>query len=203
MAKKVVDFDANGKPPISFSLNVIATDLPMADKKNFKMKIEMDFAPKIPDGQKKEAPNFNGTVVHEILNFISDSLIKKVIEFIYYDRTNDDLVKESNKKLTRRKLSKKQLEDQKMQLPPSFKPAMDIYEERLEKKKKLRPGSLSYANYKEDVIEGYVEKYFNNKNRKIWDKERNVSRVAYTILSVPTMSVESRTPVNGDKKLPR
>jgi len=197
------DFYVGDKPPISFTLNVIATDLPMEDKNNFKMKIEMDFAPKIPDGQKKEAPNFNGTAVHEILNFVSNKLIKKVIEFVYYDRTNDDLVKENNKKLTRKKLSKKKLEEQKMQLPTSFKPAMGIYEERLDKKKKLRSASLAYANYKEDIIEGYVEKYFNNKNRKIWDKERNVSRVSYTILSAPTMSVESRTPVNGDKKLPR
>lgn len=196
------DFSINGKPPISFSLNVVATDLPMDDKK-FKMKIEMDFAPKILDGQKKEAPNFNGTVVHAILNFISNKLIKKVIEFIYYDRTNDDLVKETNKKFSRKKISKRILEEQKMQLPTNFNSAMDIYEERLERKKKLRSGSLSYANYKEDIIEGYIEKYFNNRNRKIWDKERNVSRVSYTILSNPTMSVESRRPVNGDKKLPR
>jgi len=200
MAKE--DFYVGDKPPISFTLNVIATDLPMEDK-NFKIKIEMDFVPKIIDKQKKEAPNFNGTLVHSILNFISNKLIKKVIEFIYYDRTNDDLVRENNKKLSRKKLPKKRLEDERMQLPYNFKTAMDIYGERLDKKKKLNSRSLSYANYKEDIIEGYVEKYFSNGNRKIWDKERNVSRVAYTILSAPTMSVESRTPVNGDKKLPR
>lgn len=201
MAK--VDFNVGEKPPVSFSIHVIATELPVNDK-NFKIKVEMDFDPKIPDGEKKQAPNFNATVVHEILNFISDKLLKKVIEFVYYDRTNDELVKETNKKLARRKLSQKQLEAQKMQLPYSFKPAMDIYEARLDKKKKQKSKtSLAYANLKEDVIQGYVEKYFNNKNRKIWDKERNVSRVIYTILSDPTMSVQSRTPVNGDKKLPR
>lgn len=200
MAK--VDFYVGEKPPISFSLHVIATDLPMDDK-NFKIKVEMDFDPKIPDSEKKQAPNFNGTVVHEILNFISNKLIKKVIEFIYYDRTNDELVRETNKKLARKKLSLKQLEAQKMQLPYSFKPAMDIYEERLDKKKKQKSNSLAYANLKEDVIQGYVDTFFKNKNRKIWDKERNVSRVIYTILSNPTMSIQSRTPVNGDKKLPR
>jgi len=197
------DFYVGDKPPISFSLNVIATDLPRDDKK-FKMKIVMDFTPKFLPGQKKETPNFNGTRVHEILNFISNKLIKKVIEFIYYDRTNDDLRKETNKKLARQKLPKKKLEAQKMALPSSFNQAMAIYDERLAKKmKQKRSESLAYANHKEPLIEGYVEKYFAKKDRQIWEKERNVSRISYSVLSNPNMTIESRTAVNGDKKLPK
>ena len=197
------DFVANDKPPITFSLNVIATDLPF-DHKDFKIKITMDFVPKFLDRQRRETPNFNGSRVRDILNFISNKLIKKVIEFIYFDRTNDELVKEANKKLSKQKLSPKQYEALRLQLPKTYRPAMEIYNERLVKKMKQKnPRSLAYANHKEDLIEGYVEKYFSAKDRKIWEKEKNVSRVSYTVLSNPTMSVESRTAVNGDKKLPK
>lgn len=181
------------KAPISFSLNVIATDLP-TDHEDFKAKIVFDFAPKF--GTEPDTPNFNANRVHDLLVFISDRLLKKVVESVYYDRGNKDFCKAS-------------------ELPDGYDEAMKIYNQRLRLKRKARKGDSSYLDYRElapkssrkvkssqkpATIEDIVGTFFKKAGRPVWDEETNVTRVTFEQLSPPTLTVESKTVVNGDKR---
>jgi hypothetical protein len=192
------DFYAGKKPPVHFNLNVIATDLPMDDPR-FKIKIELNLVPEFTPEQKPDTSNFNGNRVSEFLNFISEKVIKKVIEFIYYDRSNLESVK--NGTCTERDLA------------DNFYEAIKIYDERLRiKSARKNPKDNSYADYREArrspsekgfFIQDIVSNYFYKKGRKVEIKEKDVTRITYTVLSDPVLSIESRTPINGDKQLPR
>ena len=181
------------KPPISFSLNVIATDLPIDDPK-WKAKIVFDCAPK--PGTESDAPNFNANKVQDLLVFVSNRLLKKVVESVYYDRDNEDVCKPD-------------------ELPDGYYEAMKIYDARLRLKRKARKGDSSYLDYREETprsrkktnsnqslasINDIVEKFLTRNKRPVWDEETNVTRVTFEQLSPPSLTVETRTVVNGDKK---
>ncbi len=182
---------------INFNLNVIATDLPMSDP-NFKIKLVLDFVPEFTPNTQPEKSNFNGNRVNEILNFIGNKVIKKVIEYIYFDRSNNTESTDSCKE---------------NRLPEGFHQALEIYDQRL----KIKAGredenDMSYADYREvrknrneegNFIEEIVNNYFNKEGRTVELKEKNVTRITYEYLSPPTLTVESKTAINGDKKLPR
>jgi hypothetical protein len=178
------------KPPISFSLNVIATDLPI-DHPKWKAKIVFD-ASKF--GTEADTPNFNVNKVQELLTFVSNRLLIKVVESVYYDRGNEDFCKPD-------------------ELPDGYHEAIKIYNARLRKKKKARKGDSSYLDYREEspkprkkansnpvFIDDIVGQFLARKNRPVWDEETNVTRVTFEQMSPPTLTVETRTAVNGDKK---
>jgi hypothetical protein len=95
---------------------------------------------------------------------------------------------------------------------------MKIYNERLKRKRKARKGDSSYLDYREesnktrrsgkngkasqklDSIEDIIGSFFANKKRQVWDEETNVTKVTFEQLSPPTLTVESKTVVNGDKR---
>ena len=181
------------KPPISFSLNVIATDLPIDDPK-WKAKIVFDCAPK--PGTESDAPNFNANKVQDLLVFVSNRLLKKVVESVYYDRDNEDVCKPD-------------------ELPDGYHEAIKIYNARLRLKKKARKGDSSYLDYREEspkpskktnsnpnpvFIDDIVGQFLARNKRPVWDEETNVTRVTFEQLSPPSLTVETRTVVNGDKK---
>lgn len=187
------DFKVGNKQPISFTLNVIATDLPIDDPK-FQAKIVFDSVPAFVAEAERHATQFNANRVYELLNFVSDRLVKKVIESVYYDRGN--------------KLTCKARE-----LPARYDDAMKIYNERLRLKKKARKGNSAYLDHKEhksqvnkkngspqNCIEDIVDEFFKTKKRPVWEDEKNVTRVIWEQLSPPSLTVETRTVVNGDKK---
>lgn len=187
------DFKVGNKQPICFSLNVIATDLPI-DHKDFQAKIVFDSIPAFVAEAERHSTQFNANRVHELLNFVSDRLIKKVIESVYYDRGNKDTCKPK-------------------ELPPRYDAAMKIYNERLREKKKARKGDSSYLDIKEhrskawkkngtpqNCIEDIVDEFFKTSKRPVWEEEKNVTRVIWEQLSPPSLTVETRTVVNGDKK---
>lgn len=186
------------KPPLNFTLNVIATDLPMEDP-DFKIKVQLDFVPEFTPTRQREISNFNGNRINEILNFVANKVITKVIEFIYYDRSNLDGVKNGS--------------CEESDLADNFHDALAIYNERLKiKAKREDEDDLSYSKYREErgdqkdegfYIQEIVNNFFHKSGRKITLKEENVTRITYTVLSEPTLSCETKTPINGDKNLPR
>lgn len=180
------EFSVDGRPPINFTLKVIATDLPVKDP-NFKAKIVFDFVPTFTPELKADTPNFHANKVYRLMNFITQRVIKKVIEWVYFDRGIVDNVKE---------------------LPEGYESAIRIYDERLAIKAKLPPGDLSYLDHREerettpkgDCIEDIVSKFFNNEDRPVWAKESNVTRITFEELSPSTITVDTRTAINGDKR---
>jgi hypothetical protein len=183
---------------IQFNLNVVATDLPMSDP-NFKIKLVLDFVPEFTSRTlMPQQSNFNGNRVHEILNFVADKVTKKVIEYVYFDRSNkigaDDSCKDNR-------------------LADGFDKALEIYNKRLEIKAcRESLDDTSYADYREqredENDEGYfiqeiVDNFFFKEGRMIDAKEMNVTRITYEHLSPPTLTLESKTAINGDKKLPK
>ena len=73
---------------INFTLNVSANDLDPEDE-NFKVKVVLDFVPAFSNGANSGLSTFHANKVHRLLTFISDRVIKKVIEQVYYDRDNE------------------------------------------------------------------------------------------------------------------
>ncbi|HMG89406.1 MAG TPA: hypothetical protein VK589_05085 [Chryseolinea sp.] len=184
------EFYTGAKPPINFTLKVIATDLPLSDPA-FKMKIVFDFVPTFSQDARSDAPNFHGNKVYRIMNFITQRVIKKVIEWIYYDRGN-----EANARAN------------ELKLPHNYPNAIAIYDERQKIKASCEQGDLSYLDHREerattkegDCIEDIVGEFFNRPDRPIWEKEKSVTRVTYEQLSPPAISVDTRTAINGDKR---
>jgi len=184
------EFSVDGRPPINFTLKVIATDLPVKDR-NFKAKIVFDFVPAFTPELRADTPYFHGNKIYNLLRFISDRVIKKVIEFVYYDRANEAFCKENG-----------------IEIPLGYRNAIAIYNKRQEIKAKCEPGDLSYLDHREEEaeyndrnsIETLINTLFDSADRPVWDKEANVTRVTFEELSPSTLSVESRTVVNGDKR---
>ena len=184
------EFSVDGRPPINFTLKVIATDLPVKDR-NFKAKIVFDFVASFTPELKADTPYFHGNKIYNLLRFISDRVIKKVIEFVYYDRANGAYCKANE-----------------LKLPLGYERAIAIYNKRQEIKADSEPGDLSYLDHREEEaeyndgnsIETLINTLFESMERPVWDKEANVTRVTYEELSPSTLSVETRTVVNGDKR---
>jgi hypothetical protein len=170
---------------INFTLNVSANDLDPEDP-NFKIKAVLDFVPPFNNGANSGVSTFHANKVHRLLTFISERVIKKVIEQVYYDRENEKYVPEG-------------------ELPANFKKAKGIYDQRRAKKK--GNGDYSHLDYLErmyngdtNCIECIVNEFFDNPKRPVWDEETNVTRVIFEQQSPPSLTVESRTIVNGDKR---
>jgi hypothetical protein len=175
-----------GEKPINFSLRVIATDLPVNDP-NFKIKIAMDFVPDFISDTVRTNPNFNGKRVMEIMNFIGDDVIKKVIEFVYYDRLNEYTAKNQG---------------------DNFTDVIDIYKERqgqlakLGKSAKSEEKKAAILNHREEDIRSIVSKFLMKKNRKPTEKESNVANIRFEQFSAGVLTVALQTVVNGEKRPP-
>ncbi|HEX6892144.1 MAG TPA: hypothetical protein VF141_15660, partial [Chryseolinea sp.] len=95
-----------------------------------------------------------------------------------------------------------------LKLPLGYERAIAIYNKRQEIKADSEPGDLSYLDHREEEaeyndgnsIETLINTLFESMERPVWDKEANVTRVTYEELSPSTLSVETRTVVNGDKR---
>ena len=181
----------NSETLINFTLNVSANDLDPEDK-NFKVKAVLDFVPAFSNGSNSGLSTFNANTVHRLLTFISERVIKKVVEQVYFDRENEKYVPEPK-------------------LPANFKKAKGIYDKRREEKEKnIKKGNDDYSyldlyerkpdNGDTNCIECIVDDFFNDAKRPVWDDEKNVTRIIFEQQSPPTLTVESRTIVNGDKR---
>jgi hypothetical protein len=174
-----------GEKPINFSLRVIATDLPVNDP-DFKIKVAMDFVPDFIADTERTNPNFNGKRVMEIMEFISDDVIRKVIEFIYYDRMN--------------KYSPQDKGD-------DFIKVLDIYDERKSRLEKMGKSVSdkkkdSILRYGEKEIESIVSKFIKKEKRTPTKKENNVVNIRFEQFSPGTLTVSLQTVVNGEKRPP-
>jgi hypothetical protein len=186
--------------PINFTINVSANEVD-PEKDEFKCKVVIDFAP--PFGGGNGSLPFNANTIHGILDFISDRVLKKVVEAVYYDR----------EVATYDKKEKTYNAAKDLVLPDNYGQAMAIYDERSSKKngkdnshldikerKSKKQDSYRGKDDDEDCIECIVNKFFNNKDRQIWSKEKNVTRITFEQMSPPSLTVETKTTVNGDKR---
>ncbi|SHG95849.1 hypothetical protein SAMN04488109_2636 [Chryseolinea serpens] len=204
--KSVEDFYANKKdphptPPIAFTMQVIATDV-APDHPDFKIKILLDFVPEFTTERNRDNPNFSGRGVRSILNFVSNKVLPKVLEFVYYDVGHGAMLKSYHN-------ANAEKPDRE---PPGYEKVMEVYEKRREKKEKLSKAQKKSKNPDVDIDipdpegESLIEKHLETlmkKDTPYWSRESTVSRVTYTRLSAARMTVEQRTAVNGDKKLPK
>ena len=188
--------------PINFSINVSANEVD-PEKNEFKCKVVIDFAPPFGAGNGSGTSAFNANTIYGILTFISDRVLKKVVEAVYYDRD----VATYDKKV------KTYTPAKDLVLPDNYGQAMAIYDERNGKKNGKDDTHLDIKERKskkqdryrdkdddEDCIECIVNKFFNTDGRQVWSKENNVTRITFEQMSPPSLTVETRTVVNGDKK---
>jgi hypothetical protein len=168
---------------ISFSLNVIATNLPL-EHKDFKIKLEMQFGkPFSPEFTNVAQPNFNAKRVRSILHFISDKVIRKVIEYIYFKR---DYVYEGKPyKLNNDETVNK------------------IYAERSKYRKTKALETKPNLKEEEELIARIVEKFLENDKREIPIQEKNIEAIYFEQLSPAALAVSARDIVNGDMPPPR
>jgi len=125
------------------------------------------------------------------------------LEFVYYDVNNAAIAKSYHYANAKKPDG----------LPPGYDDVMEVYE----KRRKMKEAKLSemQKNAKpldvdidipdpegESLIEKHLEVLM-KKDAPLWTRESAVSRVTYTRLSSPRLTVEQRTAVNGDKKLPK
>ncbi len=182
---------------INFTLTVSANDVD-PEKDNAKIKVVLDFVPALNNGANSGLSTFHANKVHRLLNFISDRVIKKVIEQVYYDRDNERY--------------------EPSELPANFQSAISIYNKRRdEKEKKEKENEKNKTKSSDDYshldlyerkpdngdtncIECIVNDFFNDPERPVWDEETNVTRIIFEQKSPPSLTVESRTIVNGDKR---
>jgi hypothetical protein len=186
--------------PINFSINVCANEVD-PDKNQFKCKVVIDFAPPFAGGN-GSGWEFDANKIHRILTFISDRVIKKVVEGVYYDR--DVATYDAGKD--------KYLPAKGLILPDNYGQAMAIYDERRSKKngrndtkhldikERRAKRRLKDDADDEDCIECIVNKFFKMDKRPVWNKEKSVTRITFEQMSPPSLTVETRTAVNGDKK---
>jgi hypothetical protein len=179
-------------PPISFTMQVIATDVP-PDHPDYKIKILLDFAPEFTTERNRDSPNFSGNRVRNILNFVANKIIPKVLEFVYYDVNNG--AKETSYQYVKGKKPD-------VPPPPGYDDVMKIYQNRRNAPKPSKAGKGSKPiDDQESVIEEHLEGLM-SRATPLWHRESTVSRVTYSSLSAPKMTVAQATAVNGDKKLP-
>ena len=164
---------------INFTLRVSAISSPQADPKNYKLKVSMDLDPEIYTSFENYTPNFDAKQVREILDFISEDVIRKVIEHIYFDRES---------KFRESPLA---LKDPGVQR--ALKETLEIYDARRKSKSKDYPG--------EEKIIAIVDNFINQRNPKlITEEERNVTQVRYERFSASKTYYSVQERVNGDKR---
>lgn len=169
---------------ISFTLKVVATDLPLEDE-NFKMKLIMDFGPEFSSDFRKRntGPNFNAKRVRSLLRFVSDDVIRKIIEFVYYKNTyfiDDNPTKLIDNDTINR-----------------------IYKERSKYRAEGHDlGSKPGLDKEEEIISKIVNELIDDEGRDIPVQEKNIASVRYDELSVGKMWANVQTIVNGDMPPP-
>ena len=169
---------------INFTLKVTATNLPVDDD-NFKIKLSMDFGSEFtPDLVARDiSPNFNARKVRNILKFISQDVIRKVIEFIYF---KEEYVE--NGKPT------KVMRD----------PEIDrIYLERSKYRTKQPLPSKPGLKDEEKRIAKVVDALIENDKRTIHINEKSIANIRFEHLSPGVLSVNVQKIVNGDMPPPR
>jgi hypothetical protein len=173
---------------INFTLNVVANDIDPYSE-DCKIKVVIDFAPPFNGENNSGGSIFHANKVQRLLTFISDRVLKKVVESVYYDRDNATYAPAYG-----------------LKLPVNYKNAIDIYDERRTKKK--GNGDTSHLDIRErkskdddtNCIECIVDDFLKDPERPVWSKEVNVTRITFEQQSPPSLTVETRTVVNGDKK---
>ena len=168
---------------INFTLKVAATNLPLHDD-NFKIKLSLDLIPDFNEKLESIKPNFNANIVRDILKYVADDAILKVIEHLYFD-CDIKYGKNGYK-------------------PESYERVKAIYEERKvikeEEKKQGNPDSTKHLDHKEEEVIKMVREYFLNERRRRDPREENVTRIRFERLSPGTLGYDYSTIVNGDKK---
>jgi len=185
MAKKeMIESKRKTADQINFTLKVTATNLPVQDD-NFKIKLSMDFGSEfIPDLMARDiSPNFNARKVRNILNFISQDVIRKVIEFIYFKEEYIENGKPA-KVMRDPEIDRIYLERSKYRTkrPLSSKPGLKDEENRIAK-----------------VVEALIE----NDRRTIHINEKSIANIRFEHLSPGVLSINVQKIVNGDMPPPR
>jgi len=170
---------------INFTLKVTATNLPIDDD-NFKIKLSMDFGSQyMPDLVARDiSPNFNAKKVRNILKFISQDVIRKVIEFIYF--------KEEYVENGRPTKVMRNSEIDKIYLDRS-------------KYRKTKKDLSTKPNLKEEEkrIAEVVEALINDEKRVCHINEKSIANIRFEHLSPGVLSVNVQKIVNGDMPPPK
>ena len=170
---------------IIFTLKVAATDLPLDDK-NFKMKLKMDFGPEFTTDLRSQntGPNFHAKRVRSLLKFVSEDVIQKIVEFIYFK--NIYIIDGEPTKLKNNDEINK------------------IYAERSEYRAKGYPLENKPELIEEEkTISEVVNALINEEGREIEIEEKNVATVRFEELSPGDLWLNAQTIVNGDMPPPR
>ncbi len=168
---------------INFTLRVSATDLPL-DNENFKIKLNMDFGPEFgPElTSRTGGPNFHANRVRSILKFVSDDVIRKVVEFIYFK----DVYVTDGKPHTL-------IENEEI---------ANIYRERSRYRQSNPLDTKPDLQKEEEIIAKAVNSLIDEGGRRIPIHERCVAAVRFEELSEGRLSVNVQKIVNGDMPPP-
>jgi hypothetical protein len=174
MSSLPVESSSARKENIQFTLQVVATDVPITSDQ-FQIRLRLDVGPDFEndfESKRIAGPNFHGKRYQEILHFISESVIEKVIEHIYFK----DLAIDAE--------------------------VTKIYEERRRFKQKGEPlANKENLAEEEKLIQAKVNRLL--KDEKVHEKERNVNVIRYEKVNPEQLSYSVQTIVNGDMPPPR
>jgi hypothetical protein len=168
---------------INFTLKVSATDLPLADE-NFKIKLNMDFGPEFGTEltSRTGGPNFHANRVRTILKFVSDDVIRKVVEFIYFKDVY--------------------VTDGKPHTLINNEEINNIYRERNRYRQSNPLESKPDLQKEEDIIAKAVNRIIDEDGRNIPIEEKCVAAIRFEELSAGKLSVNVQKIVNGDMPPP-
>lgn len=168
---------------INFTLKVSATDLPMEDE-NFKIKLNMEFGPEFGSDltSRTSGPNFNAQRVRTLLKFVSEDVIRKVVEFIYFKEVY--------------------ITENKPHTLITNEEISNIYRERNRYRQSNPLSSKPELQKEEEIIAQAVEKIIQDERREIPIHERCVAAVRFEELSEGRLSVNVQKIVNGDMPPP-
>jgi hypothetical protein len=185
---KTNDQQTKAKPSqsnqLNFTLKVAATSLPM-DHKDFKIKLTMDFGSDFSSdlSSGNSDPNFNATNVRSILNFVSDKVLEKVMEYIY--------------------CKKYYLKDGKPVTLLNDERINKIYAERSKYRQKNALDTKPGLKEEEEMIAKIVNAIIDNQKREIPIQEKNIESIKFEQLSPGKLMVSAKDIVNGDMPPPK
>ena len=168
---------------INFTLRVSATDLPRDDE-NFKIKLNMEFGPEFGSdlSSRTSHPNFNAARVRSLLKFVSEDVIRKVLEFIYFKEVyvteNKPHTLISNEEIT------------------------NIYRERNRYRQSNPLESKPGLDKEDQIIAKAVESLIQDERREVAIQEKCVASFRFEQLSAGKLSVNVQKIVNGDMPPP-
>lgn len=170
---------------INFTLKVAATDLPLKDP-NFKMKLILDFGPEFNGDltSQNTGPNFSAKRVRSILRFVSEDVIRKIVEFIYYKNFYN--INGQPSKLINDKAINKIYADRRTHINQG-------------KSLKSKPG----LRQEEAIIAKIVNNLINDETRVIEMQEKNIATIRFEELSPGNLWANAQTAVNGDMEPPK